>query len=73
MTHQQIENWFQEGKVAAEIDFDKEDSRPCPYAEGTLANHWWTRGFAYESRLLQLHETQRELQALRRSIFPEQP
>jgi len=45
---QDIEIWFREGNVAAE----NEQSSVSPYEQGTLANHWWTRGYSYVIRLM---------------------
>lgn len=45
-----IEAWFSEGKAAVEAAWP--ESQPSPYADGSPAHHWWTRGAAYTSRLL---------------------
>jgi len=65
----QIEAWFREGVVAREQNTQARGDVPgsyqtCPYpneADGsaTLAKHWWTRGYAYTSRLINWHEAER--------------
>lgn len=47
------ERWFNEGKVAAEGP--TAGIADCPYDEGA-ERHWWTRGFAYVSRLRRAYE-----------------
>jgi len=54
---QDIELWFREGNVAAEM----EKSSISPYGEGTLANHWWTRGYSYVIRLMRAHVSEAAL------------
>lgn len=51
---QDIEIWFREGNVAAEMA----SSSVSPYGEGTLANHWWTRGYSYVIRLMRAHASE---------------
>lgn len=46
-----IEQWFTDGKLAGELS-EQEPRIVCPHPEGSLARHWWTRGFAYAARLL---------------------
>lgn len=45
MTANEIEAAFTAGRDAPE-------TATCPHHPTTLAAHWWTRGFAYTSRLL---------------------
>jgi hypothetical protein len=50
--HEDIEGWFKEGVIQADIDErnNLEKSSQCPYL-GELSRHWWTRGYAYQARL----------------------
>lgn len=52
-TASQIESWFVEGDRAADRVADGEGGGPgeCPY-DDKLAQHWWTRGYAYRARLI---------------------
>ena len=45
-----IEEWFNDGARAGELS--ELDLHDCPYPEGSLSRHWWTRGFSYTARLL---------------------
>lgn len=54
---QNIELWFSQGKNAAECAA----SSISPYGEGTLANHWWTRGYSYVIRLMRAHASEAAL------------
>lgn len=59
------ESLFEEGKAAAEVDSNQETTTECPYPQESWKARWWTRGYCYESRLLQLEEAQRELHSLK--------
>lgn len=52
LAEHEISAWFEEGGFQSEIaDANGGNFHPCPYDEGTLQRKWWTRGFAYNSRL----------------------
>jgi hypothetical protein len=65
-----IERWFKEGETAAAGDAakivadnpisDRQHSR-CPHKG--VALHWWTRGYAYQARLLRAIAAEGILQA----------
>jgi hypothetical protein len=54
-----IEAKFREGERAAE----QSEGRVSPYGEGSLADHWWTRGYAYAKRNLFRIEVAAQLKA----------
>src|SRR5262245_59299244 len=49
-----LENHFQSGDKTAEIDWDNDEraNTECPFAEGSIERHWWTRGYSYKWRIL---------------------
>ena len=60
---QNIELWFRQGNIAAEAsvaETDEPAQRLSPYEEGTLANHWWTRGYSHVARLLRAIEAEQK-------------
>ena len=57
----EIESFFAAGRDAPE-------NSECPYPAGTDADHWWTRGFAYSSRLLRAVRAESELAMLKAQI-----
>src|SRR3990167_8950118 len=44
-----IEARFREGMSSAEVSLAPEDN---PYDAASLAGHWWSRGYAYQARLM---------------------
>ena len=54
---QNIELWFRQGNIAAEMA----SSSVSPYDEGTLANHWWTRGYSHVIRLMRAQASEAAL------------
>jgi len=73
----QIETWFTAGGLAAETDEEERYQRkqsqagtsqrtsktPSPFEEGSAANHWWTRGYAYTARIMRAIEAEQALAA----------
>lgn len=54
---QNIELWFRQGNIAAEMA----SSSVSPYDDGSLANHWWTRGYSHVIRLMRAHASEAAL------------
>lgn len=53
-----FDGWFQAGALAAE-----EPAGPAsPYPSGSVADHWWTRGYAYTTRLLRALAAEQDVQ-----------
>lgn len=50
MTCHEIEAVFSDGCATAVNDEHTGRKNDCPYADGTLARHWWTRGYAHYCR-----------------------
>jgi len=46
-TNDEIEKVFSDGCATAVNDEHTGRQNPCPHPSGTLAHHWWTRGYAY--------------------------
>lgn len=47
MTCDEIEKVFSDGCATAVNDEHTGRQNECPHPEGSLARHWWTRGYSY--------------------------
>lgn len=63
-----IETCFSQGSNYAELKNKPED---CPYADGSLEKHWWTRGYAYTYRILRAYKAERKFATARADAIGE--
>ena len=56
-----FDDWFLAGFHVAEQTWGEGPTPLSPYAAGSVAHHWWTRGFAHATRLLRAIEAERSL------------
>lgn len=55
-----IESYFARGRDSLNAE--------CPYRAGCFGHHWWTRGFAYSSRLLRAVRAESDAKELRAQV-----